>query len=143
MDDRDIVTRLRDPNADDCSVEAAEYVERLEAFVRAFDDAMRYATVEEIQAVLDVNRGRVWGNLVAARSRVNLPAVPDSSGNPSTGTSQSQPEGVDTSMIVEDGFGDNFVKCGKDCSGHFSRPGEFQCNHDGAKCPNKEASDEH
>ncbi len=80
MDNRPITERLRDPNADECSYEAADYIERLEAVVIALDDAMRYATAEEIEAVLDVERGLVWGKLVAARARVTLPPSPTSDG---------------------------------------------------------------
>lgn len=99
---------------------AIDYIARLEAVVRAMDAARAWDMTKQTDSEL------VWltREYHAARSRVNLPPV----------TSQSQPEGVDDGHESAD-------KCGPDCTLHVVRPGKFQCNGDGAKCPNKEASD--
>lgn len=65
---RSTVSKQKDCTADD-------YISRLEAVVRALDEALRDATAEEITAMLDVDRGLAWGKLVAARSRVTLPPL--------------------------------------------------------------------
>lgn len=135
MDDKDIGFALS-VRSDDLSPKAADYIARLEEVVRAVDALHQDAQVVDERFFFGVNVHKdIWEALKAARSRVNLPPV----------TSQSQPEGVDPfpdrMEVVHDGFGDNFVRCGKDCSAHFARPGVVQCNGDGLKCPNKEASD--
>lgn len=108
----------------DLVCQAADYIERLEAVVRAGD------VVESAQTAL----GQTWAGTPerlkavkelasaererdAARSRVNLPPA-----------------------HVDDGYSQT-DKCGPDCTLEVLRPGVVQCNGDGLKCPNKEASD--
>lgn len=117
MDDRDIVLALR-IRSDDISGPAAGYIERLEAVVRAGDEMHKAI----IGSAGGIKRIAVASGYRAARSRVNLPTTSNSS--------------------VTDGH-ESADKCGPDCSLEVLRPGKFQCNGDGAKCPNKEGTDEH
>jgi hypothetical protein len=88
----DIVTKLRDDarhvlwSQDRVRLYAADYIERLEAVVRAADEALAPIPHEP---TTDIR------NYVSARARVNLPEIPDSSFNPATLTSQSQAKEAD------------------------------------------------
>jgi hypothetical protein len=104
----DIVTKLRDDtrhvlwSQDRVRLYAADYIERLEAVVRAADKVIE--RINENNENEDVRHAAylsgLWhrtGAFKEARARVNLPAPPDRSVNPATLTLQNQPQAVDAS----------------------------------------------
>lgn len=121
MDDKDIGFALS-VRSDDLSPKAADYIARLEAVVRAGDEAAatKFGDAGDPDKDARTYLARLsdaFKNYHAARSRVNLPPA-----------------------HVDDGYSQT-DKCGPDCTLEVLRPGVVQCNGDGLKCPNKEASD--
>jgi hypothetical protein len=94
----DIVTKLRDDtrhvlwSQDRVRLYAADYIERLEAVVRAGDEIRGWLPAfpaHESSQKADMDA------YDTARASVNLSTPSNTSANPATLTSQSQPEGVD------------------------------------------------